>query len=60
MFKWARSLQLVKETSGGSFRRTYSQLIPLSGVAGPPSYIDGHGSSLGRLAGLYGYSAERA
>jgi hypothetical protein len=60
MFKWARSLQLVKKTSGGVLGEPYSQLTPLSGVAGPQGYIDGHCSSLCRLAGLYGYFAERA
>ncbi len=53
--------------SGGSFRLTLyvesAKPAQRSSHTGPPGYIGwtvfGHGSSLCRLAGLYGYSAKR-
>ncbi len=50
------------DSIGGSFRRTYSQLIPISGVAvqARQSMEAGTVSILCSLAGRYGYSAEQA
>jgi hypothetical protein len=46
----------------GALDINLSQLSPLSGVVAPARQymMDGHGSSLCRLAGRYGNSAERA